>query len=250
MLGTISRTMSEESTVNTPAAAASETTTTNLVIVSEASLLRHRLFEMGTAAEEMLADTLRALRQQESHQGHQGNVASIAMTVDLRDQEIDRMDEEIEVLCQNLMARPDTPPDELRLISTALKVITDLERIADHAVDIARLVERISKEAFFVSVVDVPRLGEAVCKMLREALDAFLHQDAVLASSVLLQEDAIDALYGQMRRDLSTAMQNDPSIVITASHLLFVTHYLERIADHSTNIAERVNYIQTGDRRL
>jgi phosphate transport system protein len=240
MLGTISRTMSEEPATHPPIRETTARAENTLVLVSEASLLRQRLFEMGTAAEEMLADTLLALKRKEG---------TIAATTDQRDQEIDRMDEEIEVLCQNLMARPDTPPDELRLISTALKVITDIERIADHAVDIARLVERIAQESFFVSVVDAPKLGEAVCRMLREALDAFLHQDAALASAVILQEDVVDAMYSQMRRDLSVAMQNDPSLVITASHLLFITHYLERIADHCTNIAERVHYIQTGDRR-
>ena len=239
MLGTISRTMSEETDMN-------QTTTpvvNHLVLLSEASQLRQRLFEMGTAAEEMLADTLRALKYPVATTS-----GTIAATTDKRDQEIDQMDEEIEVLCQNLMSRPDTPAGELRLISTALKVITDIERIADHAVDIARLVERISQEAFFVSVVDVPRLGELVCKMLRDALDAFLHQDASLASVVMAQEDVIDALYSQMRRDLNIVMQNDPTLVIVTSHLLFVAHYLERIADHCTNIAERVHYIQTGNR--
>jgi phosphate transport system protein len=239
MLGTISRIMSDEKNSNpTPAPVVN-----HLVLLSDTSLLRHRLFEMGTAAEEMLADTLRALKQPLAPTS-----LAIATTTDQRDQEIDQMDEEIEVLCQNLMSRPDTPADQLRLISTALKVITDIERIADHAVDIARLVERISQESFFVSVVDVPRLGELVCQMLRDALDAFLHQDATLADAVIVQEDVIDALYSQMRRDLNIAMQDDPRLVITASHLLFVAHYLERIADHSTNIAERIHYVQTGDR--
>jgi phosphate transport system protein len=201
----------------------------------EVTALKTRLFEMGAAAEEMLADALRALRLQDY---------ALAQGADERDTAIDAMDTAIESLCQQLMARPGLREDELRLISTALKVVTDIERIADHAVDISRLVERIGREAFYQPLVDIPRLGEAVCQMLRDALEAFLHQDNTLASAAIAQDDVVDALYSRMRGELSALMQKEPKSVIVASHLLFVTHYLERIADHATNIAERVHYLQ------
>jgi phosphate transport system protein len=130
----------------------------------------------------------------------------------------------------------------------ALKVVTDIERIGDHAVDIGRVAQRMSREALYKPLVDIPRMGDLARGMLHDALTAFVYHDIVLVEAVIAADDQIDALYARMRLDLQNIMQHDATAVIQASHLLFVGHYLERICDHCTNIAERIVYLETGRR--
>jgi phosphate transport system protein len=157
------------------------------------------------------------------------------------------MDADIEAQCLRLLALQQPLASDLRFIGSALKVITDIERIADHAVDIAKVARRMGDEGlFYKPLVDIPRLGKMTTAMLHDALEAFVHQDMDRVNTVIAGDDSVDDLYRQMRADLSRILQEDPSNVLTASHLLFVAHYLERICDHCTNIAERVAYMETG----
>ncbi|MBC7806317.1 MAG: phosphate signaling complex protein PhoU [Akkermansiaceae bacterium] len=200
--------------------------------------LRRRILEMGAATEELVRDALRALTEQNS---------SLAATIMPRDDVVDRMDIEIEAMCLRLLAVPNPKPEELRLISAALKVITDIERIGDHAVDIAKISQRMGREMFYKPLVDIPRLGEMTRQMLHDALEAFVHRDLVRVERVIAGDDNVDALYARMRKELQQIMLEDPSSVLQASYLLFVSHYLERICDHCTNIAERVAFMETGE---
>ncbi|MBC8139470.1 MAG: phosphate signaling complex protein PhoU [Fibrella sp.] len=200
--------------------------------------LRRRILEMGAATEELVRDALRALTEQDS---------SLAATIMPRDDVVDRMDIEIEAMCLRLLAVPNPKPEELRLISAALKVITDIERIGDHAVDIAKISQRMGREMFYKPLVDIPRLGEMTRQMLHDALEAFVHRDLDRVERVIAGDDNVDALYARMRKELQFIMQEDPSSVLQASYLLFVAHYLERICDHCTNIAERVAFMETGE---
>jgi phosphate transport system protein len=157
------------------------------------------------------------------------------------------MDADIEAQCLRLLALQQPIASDLRFIGSALKVITDIERIGDHAVDIAKVARRMGEEGiFYKPLVDIPRLGEMTTAMLHEALEAFVHHDMDRVNTVIGDDDAVDNMYRQIRADLRQIMQDDPSSVVQASHLLFVAHYLERICDHCTNIAERVAFMETG----
>ncbi|MDX1931502.1 MAG: phosphate signaling complex protein PhoU [Capsulimonadales bacterium] len=206
----------------------------------ELELLRRRLLEMGTATEEIVRDAIIALTAQDM---------ALAATIIPRDDIIDRMDLEIELMCLQLMARPQPLVQDLRLVGTALKVITDIERIGDHAVDIARVGQRMAREMVYKPLVDIPRMGDMAQAMLHDALEAFVHRDLRLVESVISADDEVDALYARMRRELQYTMQNDPNSVMQASYLLFVAHYIERMADHCCNIAERVAFMETGKLR-
>jgi phosphate transport system protein len=200
--------------------------------------LRRRILEMGAATEELVRDALRALTEQDN---------SLAATIMPRDDMVDGMDIEIEAMCLRLLALPNPAPEELRMIGAAMKVITDIERIGDHAVDIAKISQRMSREMYYKPLVDIPRLGEMTRRMLHDALEAFIHRDLARVERVIESDDNVDALYARMRKELQFVMQEDPSSVLQASYLLFVAHYLERICDHCTNIAERVAFMETGE---
>ena len=145
-----------------------------------------------------------------------------------------------------LLALQQPMASDLRTIETILKIITDVERIGDHAVDIAQVARRLGAETLYKPLVDIPRLAEMARAMLHDALEAFVHNDLDRVNQVIADDDAVDALYAQMTRDLQEQMMGDPTCVLQASYLLFVAHYLERICDHCTNIAERVAFMKTG----
>jgi phosphate transport system protein len=204
----------------------------------ELTELRAKLLRMGTATEEMVRDAITALVRPD---------LKLAASILPRDDAIDTMDQEIEAECLRLFALQQPMASDLRFLSSAMKVITDIERIGDHAVDIAKVARRMSDEGIlYKPLVDIPRLGEMSGAMLHDALEAFVHHDLARVDKVIVSDDAVDSLYRTMRSDLRETMQRDPSSVVQASHLLFVAHYLERICDHCTNIAERVAFMETG----
>jgi phosphate transport system protein len=199
--------------------------------------LRNRLLEMGSSVDNMMAMAIRALAEQ--------NV-ELAETVIAADDVIDALDLEIESECMRLIALQAPVARDLRLVGTTLKVITDLERIGDHAVDIAKVARKLAKDTFFKPLVDIPRMASAVRQMLREAMAAFVDHDLDLVNKVVAADDEVDTLFHQLRDELHAVMRRDPNLVVQASYLLFVAHYLERIADHTVNIAERVYFVETG----
>ncbi len=198
------------------------------------------LFEMGIAAEEMLADAVDALRRQDRE---------LAESVIRRDDDVDRYEDRIEEACLRSMARRIEDTAQLRLVGAAMKIATDIERIADHAVDIARIATRLADEAIYKPLVDIPKLANVARSMVRESLDAFVGRDLDRVRAVVAADDEADRLYGRMRVDLGDILQSDPDATVVASYLLFVAHYLERVCDHCTNIAERVAFLETGARR-
>jgi phosphate transport system protein len=203
----------------------------------ELEALKNDLLLMGTATEEMVRDAVSALTEQDM---------TLADAVVERDDAVDRMDLDIESRCLRLLALQQPMASDLRVIGTALKVITDIERIGDHAVDISKVARRLGQEAVYKPLVDIPRLGEMARAMIHDALDAFVRHDLDTVEKVIDADDAVDALYARMRTDLQGCMKDDPSCVLQASYLLFVAHYLERICDHCTNVVERVEFMETG----
>lgn len=204
-----------------------------------AESLRYAVMEMGLLAEEMLAQAVDALQRQD---------VPLARQVIERDDHVDKLDIKLENRCVEAMAKRIESETRLRLIASTPKLGSDIERIADHAVDIARISERMAEQAIYKPLVDIPRLSAIARSMLRVSLDAFLGRDADLARDVIAADDEADRAHAQMRDDLLLVLETDPHSIRQATHLLFVVHTLERICDHCTNIAERTVYIETGRR--
>jgi len=196
----------------------------------ELELLRRDILAMGTRAEQAIGQAMDAKR------------------VMAGDDEIDGMEIEIEDKCMVLIARQQPLARDLRIIGTGLKITTDLERVGDHAYDIAKISLDIGTKPLIKPLIDLPRMAMMARKMLRDSLIAYTNLDIVLAEQVCTDDDAVDDLYHQTIRDLLTYMMEDPTNIGQATQLLFVARYLERVADHATNIGEWVIYLVTGQR--
>ncbi len=135
---------------------------------------------------------------------------------------------------------------DLRVISTAMKMITDIERIGDLAVEIAKITMKIEKELGRADGIDIPRMAKVAQRMMREALEAYVKRDLELVKSICANDDEVDDLYRDLRGQLFDSMRSDPDNVVVDSWLLLAIHHVERIADHAVNIAERVSFMVTG----
>jgi len=136
---------------------------------------------------------------------------------------------------------------DLRLIAAALQIFTDLERMADHAAGVAKIVVETADEALLKPLVDIPRMSLVAREMLSSSITAFVDQDEALARRVAIRDDEVDDLYDQIYRELLTYMMADPSTINRATHLLWAAHNIERIGDRVTNICERVIFTVTGE---
>ena len=152
----------------------------------------------------------------------------------------------LDVPCLQILARRRPVASDLRFITLVLKVVTDLERIADLGVNICERVVELNTEPQLKPYVDIPRMGEEAQSMLREVLDAFVAKDAERARRVIERDQVVDALYGQVFRELLTFMMEDAHNVYRATRLQSVAKYLERMADHTTNLAEMVIFMIDG----
>lgn len=198
--------------------------------------LRQLILEMGGLVERQIGDATASLASADR--------ALAEQTIE-RDHQVNRYDVDIDEECLRLLALHQPAARDLRLITTSLKITTDLERIGDMAVNISeRAIDLCDKPAPLQ--LDLPRMADTVRKMLRESLDAFVREDADLALSVCKEDDTIDALHAQMFADVLGRMTADPSLVVVGTTQLFVSKYLERIADHATNIAEMVIFMVKG----
>jgi len=166
-----------------------------------------------------------------------------------RDDEIDGKVLDIEERCLRLIALQQPMAGDLRLIGMVLKIAIDLERIADHAVDIAKVTLRLSGETLMKPLIDIPRMAEMAQWMLREALQAFRERSIDRAASLAQKEDEVDRLYSELFREIVDLMGQDAASNRQLTHLLMVGQYLERVADHSTNIGEGIIYVVSGKRK-
>jgi phosphate transport system protein len=203
----------------------------------EIESLEHDLLHMGSRAESMVGQAVESLVNLDIR---------LARDVCLRDDEIDELDARIEDHCIRMLALQHPMASDLRLVGTAMKMITDIERIGDLAVEIARIAMKIEKELGSADIVDVPRMARLAQRMLRQSLEAYVKRDLDLVESVLEQDDVVDAMYRELREQLFVSMREDPENVVVDSWLLLAIHHVERIADHATNIAERVRYMVVG----
>jgi phosphate transport system protein len=165
------------------------------------------------------------------------------------DDAIDALHLELENRCMRLLALQQPMASDLRTIAAVFAITIDLERLADHAEGISRAVKRLADQPLLKPLIDIPRMEEIVQAMLRDAMDAFMRRDPVLAETMVKRDDEVDALRSQVFRELLTYMFSDPKTVPRALELLLVAQHLERAADHVTNIGERVIYMVTGELR-
>lgn len=199
--------------------------------------LQHKLLEMGGFVEKQVADAVHALVHRDAD--------AARLTIE-RDKTVNRMDVEIDDLCLRLLALHQPAARDLRLITTALKITTDLERAGDLAENICERAIELSEEPQLKPFIDIPRMAEIAQSMLHDALDAFVREDVDLALRVCAEDDRIDELTHQVFRELILFMMEDPRTISRAIRTSFVAKYLERVADHATNIAEMVIFMVKG----
>lgn len=202
--------------------------------------LKQEILKMGSMVEEAVDLSVTALKNQD---------ADMAQKVRAGDEAIDDMELLIEDRCVKLIATQQPMAKDLRKISVAFKIITDLERMADYATDIAKSTIQISDEPLIKPLIDIPRMAKLAQKMVKDSLDSYVNEDVELAMTLASADDEVDSLHSQVLRELLTYMMEDPKTIRQATHLTFVSRYLERIADHATNIGERVVYMVTGKRQ-
>ena len=199
--------------------------------------LNHELLEMGALIERAIRSATDALVKQDVEAALQAIAA---------DKEVDQAERDIESLCLKLLLQQQPVARDLRLISSALKMITDMERIGDQASDIAELVIYLSREPYIKELTHLPQMAENAIRMVTGALDAYVRKDVALAQEVMGMDDAIDALFVTVKDELIALIRNDAAAGSQAIDLLMIAKYYERIGDHAQNIAEWVEYALTG----
>ena len=199
--------------------------------------LNNHLLEMGAMIENSIENATQALIRQDV------NAANAAISVD---NEVDQKEREIESLSLKLLLQQQPVAKDLRLISAALKMITDMERIGDQAADISELVIYIANEPYFKELVHLPRMGEKAIQMVRGSIDAYVNKDLKLAREVMEMDDDIDELFDIVKNELIEQIRSDAASSSQAIDLLMIAKYYEHIGDHAQNIAEWVEYALTG----
>ncbi|MEG2658690.1 MAG: phosphate signaling complex protein PhoU [Clostridiales bacterium] len=199
--------------------------------------LNSDLIEMGARIEQAIFLAKEALLSQDAEK---------AMEVMEKDTKIDRMERSLEGLCLNLLLHQQPVARDLRLISSALKMITDMERIGDQASDIAELTIELAKEPYIKELITIPAMANATIEMVGKSIDAYVKKDLELARKVIASDDVVDNLFVEVKDDLIAMISKDATNGTQALDLLMVAKYFERIGDHAVNIAEWVEFSLTG----
>ena len=200
----------------------------------ELEALKQTLLAMGALVEDQIRRVMRARVDRDD---------ALAESVIERDREVNAYDVEIDEKCVELLALHQPTAGDLRFITTAMKIVTDLERIGDQAVNIAQRVRELNLEPQLKPYIDLPRMAELAQTMVKESLDAFVARDTELARRICAEDAPVDALNHQIFRELLTFMMEDPKTIPRAIRLILVSRFLERVADHATNIAEMVIFM-------
>jgi phosphate transport system protein len=200
----------------------------------ELDALKQTLLAMGGLVEDQILRVMTALLERDSE---------LAQEVIDRDQRVNLYDVEVDEKCVELLALYQPAAGDLRFITTAMKIVTDLERIGDQAVNIAQRALELNREPQLKPYIDLPRMATSAQRMVKESLDAFVSRDTALARRVCGEDSEVDALKEQIFRELLTFMMEDPKTIPRAIRLILISRFLERVADHATNIAEMVIYM-------
>jgi phosphate transport system protein len=204
---------------------------------NELNELRRLILELGAKTELMTAKSLESLTKRDS---------DIAQKVIKQDIEVNQLEVDVNELCMQMMALRQPTSIDLRFITTGLKIASDLERVGDLAVNLSERALELNEEPPLKRYIELPRMAEVSSRMLRESLDSFLNEDVELARKVIQDDDEVDDMNEELFRELLTYMLDDPRNIGRATRLTFISKYLERVADHATNIAEAVIFMVEG----
>ena len=207
------------------------------IFEKELTELNEKVLRLGSMVEKAISDSITSLVERNSE---------IAIKTIDGDPLVNALDVEIDEECIRLIALRQPRAGDLRLITTAMKITTDLERIGDLAVDVAERALELNEEPQLKPYIDIPRMAEIAQGMVKDALDAFVKRDSALARDVITRDDMVDNLNYQVFNELLFFMIQDPKTVSRAVKITYISKYLERIADHATNIAEMVVYLVEG----
>ena len=205
---------------------------------SQLAKLDEDLLAMGREAEAMLHDALKALAERD---------VRLAEKTIARDDVVDRYRFDIETRAMEIIATQQPAARDLRRVFAALSIAMDVERVGDYSVDICKLAIRLAERPLCKPRVDIPRMANLVVQMLRESLEGFVSRDLALIEKMIKDDDEVDYLYQYLHDELCEFMKKDPDLVDQAVPLILIARYLERVADHITNIGERVFYVETGE---
>ena len=203
----------------------------------ELQSLKEQILRMGGLAEEQVQGALRALVERDSN---------LARKIIENDRQVNTLDVAVDEDCLRLLALQQPTARDLRFITTAMKISTELERISDLAENISERAIELNEEPQLKPYIDIPRMANWALKMVKDALDAFVNHDAELARKVCRDDDFVDDLTHQLFRELLSFMLENPQTITRAIRITFIAKYLERIADHATNVAELVVYLVEG----
>ena len=204
---------------------------------AELAALREHLLMMGARVEEMMTLSLRAFAERN---------ARLAQATIVTDRQVDAAEKQIDELCLKILALRQPVASDLRFITTTLKLVTDLERIADLCVNVCERVIEFDDESSFAVDATIGRVGALAQSMVHDALDAFVMSDSLKAEQVMVRDETVDALHAGVITELVELMTENPSSVPRSIRLVSIGKYLERMADHATNIAEMVVFMVRG----
>ena len=210
---------------------------TDKAFESDLRLVREKLLAMGAKVEEQIAKSMRSLTDRDSELGEEVKEGDI---------EVNRLEVDIDELCRKILALRQPAASDLRLITTALKIVTDLERIGDLAVNIAERAMDLNQAPPLAAYVDLPRLAELSQEQVKKALDSFVRADPEEAQEVLAGDDHLDDLFVKIFNELLAFMMEDSRNIRRATSLVSICKHLERIGDHAVNVAEMVIYMVRG----
>lgn len=203
----------------------------------EQKAVKEKILRMGALVEEQIANAIKALVERNP---------DLARQVISSDHKVNALDVEIDEDCLRLIALYQPMAIDLRFLTTAMKIATELERMSDLAENISERAIELNEEPQLKPYIDIPRMADHAQLMVKEALDAFVTRDAALARKVCNDDDFVDDLTHQIFRELLSFMMEDPHTTSRAVRITFISKYLERVADHATNVAELVVYLVEG----
>lgn len=200
--------------------------------------LEQDVIKMGSTVEQMLNKSIEALLV---------NNITLADSAIEMDDIVDDYNFQIEHDALKLLALQQPMAKDLRIIAAALKIITDIERMGDYVVDISRTVKKFNTQPWIKPIVNIPEMAERVKKMLRQTLEAYVNRNISLLQHVIEDDDKVDSMYRSVKAELIEVMKTDPDLIERGLGLILIARYLERLADHLTNVCERIYYMETGE---
>lgn len=210
---------------------------TRHVFEEQLDILHRKMMSMGSLVEEAIHKAVKSLVERD---------VKIAEEVIDNDRLINELEHEIETGCFQMIALQQPVGSDLRRLGTMLKLVTDLERMGDHAVSISKTTRRLMSDPYVKPLIDIPIMADNVKAMVRDSLNAYIAKDKQAAEEIAARDDVVDKLFSKIFRDLIEVMTKHEHSISQGTHLLLVAQYLERIADHVTNICEWIIYMNTG----